>query len=146
MLLLISLVTFLFYFKQIWRKHGKNTEDPKRQEQDKTTYMESSKEDVLRKNQLLTFSFTVNSTISTDSCSPFISCSTSNFAVILISSDTYIYGVSSAAFLSIGTCLFFTCNKKSSQVANKEQVNEEQQQPIKPTKQCNMLQNIKNET
>ena len=124
----------------------KVTEDPKRQEQDKKMYMESSKEDVLRKNQLLTFSFTVNSTTSTDSCSPFISCSTSNFAVILISSDTYIYGVSLAAFLSIGTCLFFACNKKSFEVANKGQVNEEQQQPIKPTKQCNMLQNIKNET
>ena len=51
----------------------------------------------------------------------------------------YIYGVGIVAVLTIGVCVCFTYNKKSSQAVNKEQVKEEQQQTIKPPKRRNML-------
>ena len=43
------------------------------------------------------------------------------------------------AILAIGVCVFSAYNYKSSETVNKEKINEEQQQPVKPPKRCNML-------
>ena len=67
------------------------------------------------------------------SSTPSTSSSTNNFTKR--SSDTYIHGVRIVAVLVIYTCVFFSFDKKSSQAANKEQANKEQQQSIKPPKQ-----------
>ena len=48
----------------------------------------------------------------------------------------HIYDVDVVAVLTIGACVFFTYNKRSSQTSNKEQV---QEQPIKPTMRRSMF-------
>ena len=58
---------------------------------------------------------------------------------MLSASFSAIYGVGIVAVLAIGACVFLAYIKKSSQAANKEQVNEEQQQPIKSPKQRSMI-------
>lgn len=55
------------------------------------------------------------------------------------SNNYYIYGVGIGAILAIGACVFFTYNKKSSQVENKKQVKKELQKPTKRPKQRNKI-------
>ena len=102
------------------------------------TYMKSFKENILRDNQLTTSSsvdnFTPSTSSSTDnSYTPSASFSIDKFNTL--SSDTCIYDVGIVAILAIGACVFFAYNKKFSKTVNKEQVNKEQQQPIKQPKE-----------
>ena len=57
-----------------------------------------------------------------------------NSAATTRSSDTYAYGVGILAVLAIGVCVFFAY--KTSQAANKKQVNEKLDQP---PKRCHIL-------
>ena len=78
--------------------------------------MKRLKKDLLSDNQLSTSSFTDNSTsttsLFTDNSTRSTSSSASNFTTR--SNDTYIYGISKIAVLTIGACVFFLYNKKSS--------------------------------
>ena len=65
----------------------------------------------------------------TDATDATISAITSNTDTSTWSSDTYNYGVGA---LATEASVFFIYKKKSCDAANKEQVNKEQQQPIKP--------------
>ena len=101
------------------------TKDPKGHEKGKKsrkTYMRKVKEETLRDNQLSTCSSTDNftsfSSSSTDNSTTSTYSSIGNFTTT--SSDARIYGVDAAARLTIGVCVFFKHNKRSSQTANKE--------------------------
>lgn len=67
-----------------------------------------------------------------DATDPTTSAITSNTDTSTWSSDTYNYGVGAVAKLATEASVFFIFKKKSCEAANKEQVNKEQQQPIKP--------------
>ena len=126
--------------------HKVVTKDPKRQERGKKsheTYMKRLKEKILEDNQLSTPSSTGNSMPSTpspmDRPTPSTSSSTCNSTPSTPShaersNDIYVYSVGILAVLAIGVCVFFAY--KTSQAANKKQVNEKQDQL---PKQRNML-------
>ena len=77
--------------------------------------MKRLNKDLLSDNQLSTTSFTGNSTSTTsfftDNSTRSTSSSASNFTTR--SNDTYIYGISKIAALTIGACVFFLYNNKS---------------------------------
>ena len=82
--------------------------------------MERLQEHRLKDNQISTSSPAPSISPFNNNHTRFTSSSTGNFATK--SSDFYISGVGKVFVLGITACVFFTCNNKSLQTTNKEQV------------------------
>ena len=119
----------------------KVTKDPKRQEaaqKGRENYMNKLKESILNDAKKGREDISNASSEANDATN---SATTSATGATTKSSDTYI-GIVYILAIVVGIVAFLPFlghNKKSSQAANKEQANEEQQQPIKPPKRRNML-------
>ena len=87
--------------------------------------MKKRKEEILRNKE----QSTVQSTVQSTEQSSLQSTEQSTEQLSVQSNEAYVYGVSILAVLAIGICVFFAY--KTSQAANKKQVNEKQDQPPK---------------
>ena len=132
---LVSTFFFSLYLKiYVEKTSEKVTKDPKRIEaarKAREKYMNKLKESILNdaKKGSRDTTNTSNETISHTTNASNGTTSRTTDAITIRSNKAYIYSFGTLAVFAIGVCMFFAY--KTSQAANKKQVNEKQDQPPK---------------